>query len=115
MTFIPNDTGNESSFNRQSRPITEIPPPINGSGIAHTQRFRGALQAIFPHGNGDEVNVVGHRTVGENLHSMATALFLQPFEMNPTVFFGKKHILSAITAQSDVAGKFRGLFKKICG
>ena len=67
--------------------------------------FKVHCQRVVPRGNGNQVDVVGHQAIGENLDLMAAAVFFQPFEINLAVFFREKHIVPAVAALGDVVGK----------
>nr|VFJ94402.1 MAG: hypothetical protein BECKH772A_GA0070896_1007123 [Candidatus Kentron sp. H]VFJ95284.1 MAG: hypothetical protein BECKH772B_GA0070898_1007423 [Candidatus Kentron sp. H]VFK01693.1 MAG: hypothetical protein BECKH772C_GA0070978_1007023 [Candidatus Kentron sp. H] len=52
-----------------------------------------------------KVNVVGHQAVGQYFHLMASAIFLQPLEINPAVFLHEKYVFPVVATLSDVMGK----------
>jgi hypothetical protein len=59
-------------------------------------------QTILCGGNGDEMGVVGHQTIGPDCNAAATAPFGHQVEVVPVVFIAKKCPLSAIPALRDM-------------
>lgn len=78
------------------------PAAIDPLGVAHMQRFEGPLQAVIAVGHQDQVNVIGHQTISQDLHCMRVAVGLQPIQVRPAILVGEEHILAAIAALRDV-------------
>jgi hypothetical protein len=59
-------------------------------------------QTILCGGNGDEMGVVGHQTIGPNRNAKPTAPFGHQVEVVPVVLLAKKGLLSSIPALRDM-------------
>ena len=66
--------------------------------------LKDALEIDFCGGHRYQVYVIGHQTIGKNIHPMFRAITLQPSQVELPIFVGKKDICSAVAALGDVVG-----------
>ena len=61
-------------------------------------------------GNDDQVKMIAHQAVCENLQTVLVGIVLQEFQIAPTVFTSEEHVLPPITALRDMmrdSGNYR--------
>ncbi len=75
---------------------------IETLGIAHVQGFDHELRALLSRRDGDELNVVGHQAIGENLNLVRLGVLLQLTQIGKPIFIDKEDIFAAIDPLGDV-------------
>ena len=65
-------------------------------GIAHVPRFKYLLQSILGRWDCDEMDLIGHQAISENLNLEFRGVLSQPTQISKPIFVSKKHIFAAI-------------------
>lgn len=76
-------------------------------GIAHVNGVKGARQGFFGRRNSDDVNMIGHQAVGQDLQMTPLGIFVHPRTVLQVIFFFLKDLLTIVAALSDVVRKIR--------
>ena len=81
---------------------TLIPHAIDALGVLPMNGFQGAVQIVHSFRDQDQVNVVGHQTVGDDLDAKALDMPAQQFQVSDLIAITEEHIRTVITALGDV-------------
>ena len=73
-------------------------------GVKEVGSAQSASQRIGRAGDGDEVNMVAHQAITEDVKVVLAALVAQEFEVDAPVLIVQEHILAVIAALGDVVG-----------
>ena len=79
--------------------------PVKTLCITHVQWLKRLLQAIIGGGHGNQVNMVGHQTIGQYFNLMLVGVFLQPRQINEAILVTEENRLAPIATLSYVVGK----------
>ena len=60
------------------------------------------MQIQFGGGNRNQMEVIGHETIGQNIHGMLLTIILQPLQVDFPIVVSQKNIFPAIAALVDV-------------
>jgi hypothetical protein len=73
------------------------PHSINALRVTQMQWFQDSLlQSDFRFRNGDEMNMVRHQAIDQNLHPIPVTIFSQPVEISQAIIAGKKDVFLAV-------------------
>jgi hypothetical protein len=81
---------------------TLTPHAIDALGVLPMNGFQGAVQIVHSFGDQDQVNVVGHQTVGDDLDAKALDMPAQQFQVSDLIAITEEHIRTVITALGDM-------------
>jgi ribonucleotide monophosphatase NagD (HAD superfamily) len=75
---------------------------VEGAGVVGMKAAEGAGEGVTFVGDGDQVDVIWHKAVGENSHAVVTGIVQEEIEVELIVFGAEVSLLAVVTALCDV-------------
>ncbi len=77
---------------RYPLPTPTILKPVDALRIAHAERFQNPLQSCFGIRDGQEMNRVGHQTVGQNVNPVFVEIIFHPIPINQSKYARRRDV-----------------------